>query len=112
MPMTPPERRWTFLTHHARVLLALARDPQTRLRSLAAACEITERTVQAIIADLEQAGYLRRRRAGRRNEYVLDLDRPLRHPAEAGLDVRALVELAAADVSQPAKTASASATVS
>ncbi|MBY8846917.1 hypothetical protein [Streptomyces sp. SP2-10] len=66
----------------------------------------------AFIADLEQAGYLRRRRTGRRNEYVLALERPLRHPADAGLDVCGLVELAADDMSQPAKTASASVTVS
>jgi DNA-binding transcriptional regulator PaaX len=62
---------------------------------MAAACEITERAVQAVVADLEQAGYLRRERVGRRNQYALSLDQPFRHPAEAGLCVRALVELAA-----------------
>ncbi|WP_327352726.1 helix-turn-helix transcriptional regulator [Streptomyces sp. NBC_01304] len=82
------------MTSHARVLLALARAPNARLRSVAAACEITERTVQIVIGDLEQAGYLERHRVGRRNEYILHLDQPLRHPAEAGLSVRALVELA------------------
>ncbi|MFE2219689.1 MarR family transcriptional regulator [Streptomyces canus] len=110
--MTHPERRWTFLTNHTRVLRALARDPEVRLRTLAATCEITERTVQAIIGDLEQAGYIRRRRAGRRNQYALDLDRPLQHPAEAGLNVRALVELAAEGGTQSPKAASASVTVS
>ncbi|MGI3222699.1 MarR family transcriptional regulator [Streptomyces sp. GTA36] len=110
--MTDPDRRWTFLTNHARVLRTIARDPDARLRTIAAACQITERTVQAIIVDLEQAGCLRRRRAGRRNQYLVDLNQPLRHPAEAGLYVRALVELAGGDGSQPPKTASASVTVS
>lgn len=87
-------QRWTFLTSHARVLLAIARDPNIRLRTIAARCEISERTVQAIVVDLEQAGYLHRQRTGRRNQYTLHLDRPLRHPAEAGLTVRALVVLA------------------
>ncbi|MDT9686671.1 helix-turn-helix domain-containing protein [Streptomyces sp. TRM76323] len=110
--MNHPDRRWTFLTSHARVLLTIARDPSARLRSIAAACQITERAVQTILADLEQEGYLHRRRTGRRNEYTLNLEKPFRHPAEAGLVVRALVELAAGTSAQPPKTASASVTVS
>ncbi|MER0445737.1 helix-turn-helix domain-containing protein [Streptomyces sp. Edi4] len=90
------EGRWTFLTNHARVLLVIARDPSARLRNIAACCQITERTVQAIVADLERGGYLQRHRVGRRNRYTLHLDAPLRHPAEAGLTVRALVRLAVA----------------
>jgi DNA-binding Lrp family transcriptional regulator len=110
--MTNPERRWTFLTNHARVLRAIARGPEARLSDIAAACHITERAVQAIIADLEQAGYLQRRRVGRRNQYIVNLDQPLRHPADVGLPVRALVDLGVEDVSQPPNTASASVTVS
>ena len=114
--MEHQDRRWTFLTNHARVLLAIARDPDARLRTIAAACLITERAVQAIIADLEQAGYLHRQRTGRRNQYTLRLDQPLRHPAEAGLTLRALVDVAAKreneEGAHPPKIASASATVS
>ncbi|KPI17181.1 hypothetical protein OK006_10563 [Actinobacteria bacterium OK006] len=110
--MTNSERRWTFLSNHARVLRAVAQEPDARLRTIAAACRITERAVQAITIDLEQAGYLQRRRVGRRNQYLLDLDQPLRRPAEDGLHVRALVDLGVEGVSQPPNTASASATVS
>lgn len=84
---------WRFLTNHARVLLAIARDPLTRIRDIAAACHITERTAQHIVGDLEQAGYLSREREGRRTRYTLRLDGRLRHPAEAHLPVRALLEL-------------------
>ncbi|MFC8130785.1 MarR family transcriptional regulator [Streptomyces sp. NPDC057302] len=86
-------RGWTFLTNHARALLAIAQDPTASLRQVAASCRITERTAQAIVADLEAAGYLHRRRVGRCNQYTLHLDRPCRHPADAGLPVRALLEL-------------------
>jgi DNA-binding Lrp family transcriptional regulator len=110
--MTHPERRWTFLTNHARVLRAIAREPEARLSDIAAACRITERAVQAIIVDLEEAGYLQRRRVGRRNQYILSLDQPLRHPADVGVRARALVDLGVEGVSQPPNTASASATVS
>ncbi|MFF2467628.1 AsnC family transcriptional regulator [Streptomyces mirabilis] len=84
--------RWSFLTGYARVLI-VARDPAIRLRDIAAACHITERTAQYIVTDLEQAGYLRRERAGRRTRYILCLDGTLRHPTEAHLSVRALLEL-------------------
>jgi DNA-binding MarR family transcriptional regulator len=74
---------WTFLTNHARVLIALARDPESRLRDVADAIGITERAVQLIVADLEANGYLTRTRVGRRNRYTIDITVALRHPAEA-----------------------------
>ncbi|MEU2518948.1 helix-turn-helix domain-containing protein [Streptomyces pseudogriseolus] len=75
--------QWTFLTNHARVLLQIARDPDTRLRDIATGIGITERAVQLIVADLEAAGYLTRTRVGRRNRYTIDPTVALRHPAEA-----------------------------
>ncbi|MFI8293678.1 helix-turn-helix transcriptional regulator [Streptomyces sp. NPDC085614] len=87
--------KWTFLTNHARVLLAISQDPGVRLRDIAATCGVTERTVQAIVADLEEAGYLTRTRAedGRRNHYALVPDAPFRHPAEADHDIAGLIAL-------------------
>ena len=78
-----PARAWTFLTNHAHVLLVVRRDSQARLRDVAAAVGITERAVQLILSDLEGAGYLRRTRVGRRNEYEVT-GGPLRHPLEQG----------------------------
>lgn len=75
--------QWTFLTNHARVLLWIARDPEIRLRDVAAGIGITERAVQIIVADLEAAGYLTRTRVGRRNRYTIDSSVALRHPSEA-----------------------------
>ncbi|MFI6602457.1 helix-turn-helix transcriptional regulator [Nonomuraea sp. NPDC050536] len=87
---------WTFLTHHARVLLEIARDPEIRLRDISATIGITERAVQGIVADLHDAGYLSRDRVGRRNRYRLNLHRSFRYPTEAHTPVRALVDLFAA----------------
>ncbi|AQZ62330.1 hypothetical protein BKM31_13415 [[Actinomadura] parvosata subsp. kistnae] len=42
---------WTFLTHHARVLIEVARDPEARVRDLAARIGITERGVPVFFAD-------------------------------------------------------------
>ena len=91
-----PGHQWTFLTNHSHVLVCLWRDPEARLRDVAALVGITERAVQAIVADLEAAGVLTRIRAGRRNHYEIHPDVPLRHPVESGRTVRALLRMAGA----------------
>ncbi|WEO92935.1 helix-turn-helix domain-containing protein [Streptomyces sp. FXJ1.172] len=93
---------WTFLTNHARVLAAIADDPHTRIRDLAAHCRLTERAVQKIIADLEEAGCLSRIRHGRSNTYRIASDVPLRHPveAEAGVTVATLLSMLASHDAQ------------
>ena len=73
---------WTFLTNHAHALVVLARDPDARVRDIAAAVGITERAAQRILGDLVEAGYVIREREGRRNRYEIDPSRPLRHPLE------------------------------
>lgn len=88
---------WTFLTNHAHVLLAVARDPDARLRDVAATVGVTERAAQAIVADLEAAGYLTRERVGRRNRYTVNPAGRFRHPAEADHQVGELLALFARD---------------
>lgn len=92
-----PHIGWTFITSHARVLAAIADDPNVRIRDIAAHCRLTERAVQRIISDLEQDGYLSRTREGRTNTYRVESDKVLRHPAEAGLSVAALLSLLVQD---------------
>ena len=74
--------RWTFLTNHGRVMLALAGDPDIRLRDVAERVGITERAAQMIVADLESGGYITKQRIGRRNHYVLNAEMQFRHPHE------------------------------
>ena len=76
--------QWTFLTNHAHTLVCIARDPGLRLRDVAERVGVTERAAQRIVSDLVDAGYLERRRDGRRNTYRVRADRPLRHPVEHG----------------------------
>lgn len=86
------ERSWTFLTNHAHVLLCLTRDQDVRVRDIAAQVGISERMVQLVLNDLEESGYLRRTRVGRRNEYVV-VGGPLRHPLEQEHQVGELLEI-------------------
>lgn len=78
---------WTFLTNHARVLLCLAEEPDLRLREAAERIGITERAVQRIVTDLEEAGIITRQREGRRNHYTVNEEARLRHPSDVGLTV-------------------------
>jgi hypothetical protein len=71
---------WGFLTNHARVLLCIAHDPGARLRDIAASQGITERSAHAIVADLAQAGYVVKRKDGRRNQYQIEAHLPLAEP--------------------------------
>jgi MarR family len=86
---------WTLLTGHGHVLVEIARNPEARIRDIAAAAGITERTAQAIVADLEEAGYIIRTRVGRRTRYSVSPDSSFRHPAQEGLQVGPFLELLA-----------------
>jgi hypothetical protein len=89
---------WTLLTGHGHVLVEIARNPDARIRDLSAMAGLTERTVQAIVADLEAAGYLSRTRTGRRTRYTVNHDSVFRHPAQDGHRVGPFLSLLAASV--------------
>jgi DNA-binding IclR family transcriptional regulator len=84
---------WTFLSHHAQVLLCISRDPDARLREIAVAVGITERAVQTIVNDLVTEGYVERTRVGRRNHYAVNAKVPLRHRLQHDLDAGSLLRL-------------------
>ena len=90
-PNAPP---WTFLSNHGHILVCIARDPNIRVREIAQAVGITERAVQRILGELEEAGVISRRRQGRRTHYEIDGELPLRHPIEADHSVDELLRLA------------------
>lgn len=88
---------WTFLSNHAHVLLCLARDPDAPMREVATLVGITERAVQRIVGDLEDAGYLVRDRQGRRNHYEICKGQFLRHPIERHVTISSMLELILGD---------------
>jgi DNA-binding IclR family transcriptional regulator len=87
---------WTLLTGHGHVLVEIARNPEARIRDISAAADITERSAQAIVADLEAAGYITRHRIGRRTRYTVNRDSLFRHPAQEGHRVGPFLALLAA----------------
>src|SRR5689334_5610583 len=86
---------WAVLTNHGLVLLTIARNPNVRVRDIAAAVGITERATQAILRDLDRDGFIDRSRVGRRNRYSIrrraTLPHALLEPATVGDLVDALL---------------------
>lgn len=76
-----------MLTSHGHVLVEIARNPEALIRELAGAAGITERATAAIVADLEDAGYVTRERVGRRNRYIVHLDHGFRHVSQRDLRI-------------------------
>ena len=68
---------WSFLTNHARVLVCIAHDPGMRLRDIATALGITERSAYSIVTDLTEGGYVVKHKDGRRNRYQIQPHLPL-----------------------------------
>ena len=74
--------QWGFLTNHARALVCIAHDPDLRLRDIAVALGVTERSAYAIVNDLAEDGYIVKEKEGRRNRYHIQGDLPLPESAE------------------------------
>lgn len=90
---TMVDRKWTFLTNHAHVLVCIESDLGMRMRDIALRVGITERAVQRIVADLEHDGYVKVIRHGRQNLYRVQKHRRLRHPIESHCSVSNLLTL-------------------
>jgi DNA-binding IclR family transcriptional regulator len=82
-----------FITHHGQVLLAVASDPNVRVRAIAEAVEITERYTYRVLSDLQKAGYVRRSRRGRCNQYQVNPDLALGDPVLEEQLLRELLRL-------------------
>ena len=71
---------WRFLSNHGQVLVFVAREPHARLRDIADATGITERSAHRIVTELVGGGYLERKREGRSNHYIVNPDVPILDP--------------------------------
>ena len=70
---------WTFITNHAAVLSIVNEHPRMTALEIANAVGITERAVRKIIANLEGAGYISKKKEGRRVRCTVDAEKSLRH---------------------------------
>ena len=91
--MSSNGKPWTFVTSHTQVLLCLARDPEARLIDIGQTVGITERAAQRIVTDLVEAGYVQRKRVGRRNHYTINPSAQMRHRSQSGHEIGDLLDL-------------------
>ncbi|HKJ15832.1 MAG TPA: winged helix-turn-helix domain-containing protein [Xanthomonadales bacterium] len=91
--MSGHENDWTYFSNYVHVLVCLADNPRMRLVEVARRVGVTERTAFRIITNLEEAGVLSIIKDGRRNTYLIDLKRHLRHPLESHCTVGQLLRV-------------------
>ena len=95
---------WKFLTNHALVLSFLAKNPSVTVLEIAQAIGIRERATSRIIADLEVAGYITRKREGRVNSYGVNPNLPMRHHTCRHVAVGHFLETLASDEPDPTQS--------
>ena len=86
---------WTFFSNYGHVLVCLARNREARLRDVAADVGITERAVQKIVRDMQDAGFITVTKQGRCNRYRINRRKSLRHGLESHCSVGKLLSLVA-----------------
>jgi Mn-dependent DtxR family transcriptional regulator len=86
---------WTFFSNYGHVLVCLARNRKARLRDVALEVGITERAVQKIVRDMQEAGFLTVSKQGRCNRYRIKKRKVLRHGLESHCTVGKLLALVA-----------------
>jgi DNA-binding transcriptional ArsR family regulator len=86
---------WSLLTNHGRLLLAIENEPGLRVRDMAERLRVTERTIQLVLRDLRESGYVTSRREGRRVFYSVVHDKPMRSDLLGDKTVGQLLQLLA-----------------
>jgi hypothetical protein len=86
-------RRWTFITHHAAILVLMSVNPRITARDLSSRVGVTERTVRTIISDLEQEGYITKKHEGRAVKYTVNPGCSLRHSTQSDKAVGQLLAI-------------------
>jgi Mn-dependent DtxR family transcriptional regulator len=84
---------WTFFSNYGHVLVCLSRNNEARLRDVASEVGITERAVQKIVRDMQDAGFITVSKQGRCNRYRLNKRKSLRHGLESHCNIGKLLAL-------------------
>ena len=76
--------QWTLISNHGLILIYIAEQPKSTTEVISRKVGLSQRGVQKIIADLEDAGYVAHRKEGRCNLYTVHPELPMRHQLERG----------------------------
>jgi DNA-binding MarR family transcriptional regulator len=84
-------KQWYLVSSHGSVLFYIATHPNTTIREIAEALQLTQRTVWSLIDDLRKKGmlYVRHRNGnGRRQHFTVNLDGEFLNPVIPEISLR------------------------
>lgn len=84
---------WSLVESHGLVLFYIASKPDTTMREVSQALDLTERRVSQIIGDLSESGLIDVEKRGRRNTYSINRDASFRHPTLSHIKLGEFEEL-------------------
>lgn len=84
-------KKWNFLSNYGLVLTHLFQNPRATLREIARGTDLTERAVYQIVRELEQSGFIQKKKVGRRNIYTIDEPTLFSFPVYGTLNVAQMI---------------------
>ena len=83
---------WKFVTKYAVVLSIIANYPRITALEIARQIGVTERAVRKLISDLYSAGYINKKKEGRRVKYTVNSNQSLRQETHNHVSVGGLIK--------------------
>ena len=80
-------KKWNFLSNYGLALTHLFQNPRATLREIALGTNLTERAVYQIVRDLEEGGFIEKKRVGRRNIYTINEGHLFDYPVYGDLNI-------------------------
>jgi DNA-binding Lrp family transcriptional regulator len=84
-------KKWNFLSNYGLILTHLFQNPRATLREIARGTDLTERAVYQIVRDLEEGGFIEKKRVGRRNIYNINEGALFSYPVYGELNVAQMI---------------------
>ena len=84
-------KKWNFLSNYGLVLTHLFQNSSATLREIARGTDLTERAVYQIVRELEESGFIGKKRVGRRNTYTVNRSALFSFPVYQGLNIAQMV---------------------
>ena len=92
-------KNWNLMATHGIVLFYIAANPDSTMRQMSEALNLTERRIAQVVRDLADAKYLSVTRNGRRNSYSVNPNSQFRHPTLSHITLGRFVEMIGATLS-------------
>lgn len=84
-------KKWNFLSNYGLVLTHLFQNPEATLREIARGTDLTERAVYQIVRDLEEGGFIKKKKVGRRNTYKVNEGALFSFPVYQNLNIAQMI---------------------